>query len=151
MKKLLLLLLIPILFFNYSCTDKDENIESKTPINLQLIGKGELIGNSLPQQNLVITNSAQWTTLLNTLDANNNVSGGFTETNINFNQYMVIAVFDQTYLNGGHSIDIMTVNENSQNIEVDVEKLFQGNVTSIVTQPYHIVKIPKIAKPVIFY
>lgn len=151
MKKLLLLLLISILFFNYSCTDKDENIESKTPINLQLIGKGELIGNSLPQQNLVITNSAQWTTLLNTLDANNNVSGGFTETNIDFNQYMVIAVFDQTYLNGGHSIDIMTVNENSQNIEVDVEKLLQGNVTSIVTQPYHIVKIPKTAKPVIFY
>lgn len=151
MKKLLLLLLIPILFFNYSCTDKDENIESKTPINLQLIGKGELIGNSLPQQNLVITNSAQWTTLLNTLDANNNVSGGFTETNINFNQYMVIAVFDQTYLNGGHSIDIVTVDETAANLEVDIEKLLQGNATSIVTQPYHIVKIPKIAKPVIFY
>lgn len=151
MKKLLLLLLIPILFFNYSCTDKDENIESKTPINLQLIGKGELIGNSLPQQNLVITNSAQWTTLLNTLDANNNVSGGFTETNINFNQYMVIAVFDQTYLNGGHSIDIVAANETAANLEVDIEKLLQGNATSIVTQPYHIVKIPKIAKPVIFY
>lgn len=151
MKKLLLLLLIPILFFNYSCTDKDENIESKTPINLQLIGKGELIGNSLPQQNLVITNSAQWTTLLNTLDANNNVSGGFTETNINFNQYMVIAVFDQTYLNGGHSIDIVAVDETAANLEVNIEKLLQGNATSIVTQPYHIVKIPKIAKPVIFY
>ncbi|SDL68400.1 protease complex subunit PrcB family protein [Chryseobacterium taihuense] len=151
MKKLLLLLLISILFFNYSCTDKDENIESKTPINLQLIGKGELIGNSLPQQNLVITNSAQWTTLLNTLDANNNVSGGFTETNINFNQYMVIAVFDQTYLNGGHSIDIVAVDETAANLEVNIEKLLQGNATSIVTQPYHIVKIPKIAKPVIFY
>ncbi len=151
MKKLLLLLLISILFFNYSCTDKDENIESKTPINLQLIGKGELIGNSLSQQNLVITNSAQWTTLLNTLDANNNVSGGFTETNINFNQYMVIAVFDQTYLNGGHSIDIVAADETAANLEINIEKLLQGNATSIVTQPYHIVKIPKIAKPVIFY
>lgn len=151
MKKLLLLLLISVLFINYSCNDKDENIESKTPINFQLIGKGELIGNSLPQQNLVITNSAQWTTLLNTLDANNNVSGGFTETNINFNQYMVIAVFDQTYLNGGHSIDIVAVDETAANLEVNIEKLLQGNATSIVTQPYHIVKIPKIAKPVIFY
>lgn len=151
MKKLLLFLLISVLFINYSCNDKDENIESKTQINFQLIGKGELIGNSLPQQNLVITNSAQWTTLLNTLDANNNVSGGFTETNIDFNQYMVIAVFDQTYLNGGHSIDIIAVDETASNLEVNVEKLLQGNVTSIVTQPYHIVKIPKIAKPVTFY
>lgn len=151
MKKLLLFLLISVLFINYSCNDKDENIKSKTQINFQLIGKGELIGNSLPQQNLVITNSAQWTTLLNTLDANNNVSGGFTETNIDFNQYMVIAVFDQTYLNGGHSIDIIAVDETASNLEVNVEKLLQGNVTSIVTQPYHIVKIPKIAKPVTFY
>lgn len=151
MKKLLLFLLISVLFINYSCNDKDENIESKTQINFQLIGKGELIGNSLSQQNLVITNSAQWTTLLNTLDANNNVSGGFTETNIDFNQYMVIAVFDQTYLNGGHSIDIIAVDETASNLEVNVEKLLQGNVTSIVTQPYHIVKIPKIAKPVTFY
>lgn len=151
MKKLLLLLLISVLFINYSCNDNDENIESKTQINFQLIGKGELIGNSLTQQNLVITNSAQWTTLLNTLDANNNVSGGFTETNIDFNQYMVIAVFDQTYLNGGHSIDIIAVDETASNLEVNVEKLLQGNVTSIVTQPYHIVKIPKIAKPVTFY
>ncbi len=151
MKKLLLLLLISVLFINYSCNDKDENIESKTQINFQLIGKGELIGNSLSQQNLVITSSAQWTTLLNTLDANNNVSGGFTETNIDFNQYMVIAVFDQTYLNGGHSIDIIAVDETASNLEVNVEKLLQGNVTSIVTQPYHIVKIPKIAKPVTFY
>ncbi|MXS72020.1 hypothetical protein GSF70_12410 [Flavobacteriaceae bacterium W22] len=151
MKKLLLFLLISVLFINYSCNDKDENIESKTQINFQLIGKGELIGNSLTQQNLVITNSAQWTTLLSTLDANNNVSGGFTETNIDFNQYMVIAVFDQTYLNGGHSIDIIAVDETASNLEINVEKLLQGNVTSIVTQPYHIVKIPKIAKPVTFY
>ncbi|WP_143885631.1 protease complex subunit PrcB family protein [Chryseobacterium binzhouense] len=151
MKKLLLFLLISVLFINYSCNDKDENIESKTQINFQLIGKGELIGNSLTQQNLVITNSAQWTTLLNTLDANNDVSGGFTETNIDFNQYMVIAVFDQTYLNGGHSIDIIAVDETASNLEINVEKLLQGNVTSIVTQPYHIVKIPKIAKPVTFY
>lgn len=144
-------MLISVLFINYSCNDKDENIESKTQINFQLIGKGELIGNSLTQQNLVITNSAQWTTLLSTLDANNNVSGGFTETNIDFNQYMVIAVFDQTYLNGGHSIDIIAVDETASNLEINVEKLLQGNVTSIVTQPYHIVKIPKIAKPVTFY
>lgn len=151
MKKILFLLLASILFINYSCDNKDENIESKTQINFQLIGKGELIGHDLPQQNLVITNSAQWTALLNTLDSSNNVSGGFTETNIDFNQYMVIAAIDQTYLNGGHSIDIVSVDETALNIEVNVENLSPGNLTTVVTQPYHIVKIPKIAKPVTFY
>lgn len=63
---------------------------------------------------------------------------------------MVIIVIDAVYPNGGHSVDIMTVDENPQNIEIDVEKLLQGNVTTVVTQPYHIVKIPKIQKPVIF-
>ncbi|MFL9833511.1 protease complex subunit PrcB family protein [Chryseobacterium terrae] len=150
MKKLLLFLLISILFINYSCDSKDENIDSKTQVNFQLIGKGELIGNSLPQQNLAITNSTQWTALLNTLDSNNNTSAGFTETNIDFNQYMIIAVFDQTYLNGGHSIDITAIDETSLNIQVNVENLSPGNLTTVVTQPYHIVKIPKIVKPVVF-
>lgn len=122
----------------------------KNPVNVQLIGKGNLSGDYVAQQNTVITNTTQWNNLLADLDSTNNVSGSFTETNIDFNQYMVIAVFDEVYNNGGHSIDIISVIETSQNIEVDVEKLLPGNATSVVTQPYHIVKIPKILKPVIF-
>ncbi|MCW3159716.1 protease complex subunit PrcB family protein [Chryseobacterium oryctis] len=150
MKKYLLLLLWSILFITLSCRDNDESLEEKNQINFQLIGKGNLMGNYLAQQNTVITNSAQWTNLLNQLDSSNNISDSFTETNINFNLFMVVVVIDEVYPNGGHSIDIMTVDENSQNIEVDVEKLLQGNVTTVVTQPYHIVKIPKLLKPVLF-
>lgn len=150
MKNYLLLFFCSVFFILNSCSENEETIESKTPIAVQQIGKGDLVGNNIPQQNTVITTSAQWTTLLTNLDASNNISGGFTETNIDFNQFMIIATFDQVFPNGGHSIDIMTVNENAQNIEVDVEKLLQGNVTTVVTQPYHIVKIPKSTKPIIF-
>ncbi|MCX8525459.1 protease complex subunit PrcB family protein [Chryseobacterium formosus] len=153
MKKHLLLLLCSILFISISCRNEDEeNIESKKQINFQLIGKGNFMGSAYATpQNSVITNTTQWNNFLNQIDSpNNHPSSGFTETNIDFNQFMVILVVDAVYPNGGHSVDIMTVDENPQNIEVDVEKLLQGNVTTVITQPYHIVKIPKIAKPVLF-
>lgn len=153
MKKHLLLLLCSIFFVTISCRDNhdDEQLENKKQINFQLIGKGNLTGNYTAQQNTVITNTTQWNNFLVQIDGqNNHPSAGFTETNIDFDQFMVIIVIDAVYPNGGHSVDIMTVDENSQNIEVDVEKLLQGNVTTVVTQPYHIVKIPKILKPVIF-
>ncbi|MCX8532884.1 hypothetical protein [Chryseobacterium luquanense] len=154
MKKHLLLLLCSILFISISCRNEDEEqVESKAQINFQLIGKGNLMGSSYaPPQNTVITNSTQWTNFLNQIDGpNNHPSSGFTETNIDFNQFMIILVVDAVYPNGGHSVDIMTIDENAQNIEVDVEKLLQGDVTAVITQPYHIVKIPKIIKPVVFY
>lgn len=153
MKKHLLLLLCSIFFMTISCrSNNDENMESRNQINFQLIGKGNLMGSSYaPPQNTAITNSTQWNNFLNQIDSSNNhPSSSFTETNIDFNQFMVILVVDSVYPNGGHSVDIMTVDENAQNIEVDVEKLLQGNVTTVITQPYHIVKIPKILKPVIF-
>ena len=150
MKKYLLLFLCSIFFIISSCSDNEENTESKTPVTVHQIGKGDLVGTYVPQQNMVITTTAQWSALLSNLDAFNNISGGFTETNIDFNQYMIIAVFDDVYSNGGHSIDIMTVDENLQNIVVDVEKLLTGNVTTVVTQPYHIVKVQKSTKPLLF-
>ena len=154
MKKHLLILLCSIFFVTISCRDNhdDEQLENKNQINFQLIGKGNFVGNYAAQQNTVITTSTQWNNFLNQIDGqNNHPSTDFTETNIDFNQFMVIVVIDSVYPNGGHSVDIITVEENPQNIEIDVEKLLQGNVTTVVTQPYHIVKIPKILKPVIFY
>jgi hypothetical protein len=150
MKNYLLLFFCSIFFILNSCQDNEKDSEYKTPITVQQIGKGDLVENNIPQQNTVITTSAQWTALLNNLDASNNISGSFTETNIDFTQFMIIATFDQVFPNGGHSIDIITVDENPQNIIVDVEKLLTGNVTTVVTQPYHIVKIPKNTKPVLF-
>ena len=153
MKKHLFLLLC-FIFFMISCSDNhdnDEQLESKNQINFQLIGKGNFMATYATPQNTVITNSTQWNNFLNQIDGpNNHPSAGFTETNIDFNQFMVILVVDEVYPNGGHSVDIITVDENPQNIEIDIEKLLQGNVTTVVTQPYHIVKIPKIAKPVLF-
>jgi len=80
----------------------------------------------------------------------NNVSDNFQEINIDFSQYQIIAVFDKIYSNGGHSIDIINVKENGKSITVVVNNLLTGDATSVIAQPFHIVKIPKTEKQIIF-
>lgn len=74
----------------------------------------------------------------------------FEETTIDFANFTVIAVFDQVHGNGGHSIDITNITEYENNIVVTVENLQTGNTSSVGTQPYHIVKIPRNPKPIVF-
>lgn len=151
MKKYLLILIGALFLILNSCQDDEENVVAPTPVSFTLIGKENFYGGTyVTPQNSVIKTTAEWNSFLTQVDANTNVSGGFTETNIDFNQFMVIAVVDQVRNNGGHSIDIMTAIENSQNITIDVEKLLNGNAATVITQPYHIVKIQKSTKPVIF-
>jgi hypothetical protein len=69
---------------------------------------------------------------------------------IDYANYTVIVVIDRIYGNGGHSIDITNITEFETNIIVTVENLQTGNTFSVVTQPYHIVKIPKATKPIVF-
>lgn len=152
MKKLLLLLLCSILFISISCrNEEEENIDGKNQINFLLIGKGNLVGNYVPQQNTIITNSIQWNNFLNQIDSTTHqTSASFITTYVDFNDYMVIIVVDEMYNNGGHSIDITSMEEHPQYINIYVEKLLHGNATSVITQPYHIVKIPKTSKSLIF-
>ncbi|MFL9833510.1 protease complex subunit PrcB family protein [Chryseobacterium terrae] len=152
MKKFLLLLLCSILFISISCRDEEEeNSDVKNQIEFQLIGKGNLIGNYVSQQNTIITNSLQWSSFLNKIDSTTYpTSASFITTHVDFNEYMVIIVVDETYPSGGHSIEITKMEDYPQYINIHVEKSLNGNATSFITQPYHIVKIPKTTKSLIF-
>jgi hypothetical protein len=163
MKKLILLLVSLIAI---SCTDNDDNapIAPVTPfvpvtINPILISKKNNAFNSnggISEQNLIINDETNWTNLKNLMDAPYTPYGinfcqqYFIETTIDFNSYTVIAAFDKINGNGGHSIDITNITENETNIIVTVQKLLTGNANSVITQPYHIVKIPKAKKPIVF-
>lgn len=154
MKKIFLYILI---ILNFSCTDNDDTIRLTpfVPITItpSLIGKGNLRGSgfeNIPQQNTIILNNVEWDQLKAQMDSFNVVSTNFSETNIDFNNYLIIAVFDQIYGNNGHSIDITNIVEYENNIVVTVENLQTGNSQSTITQPYHIVKIPKTTKPIVF-
>lgn len=140
-----------MLFMVTSCHGEDENVENKNQINFQLIGKGNLIGNYVNPQNTIITNSIQWNNFLNQIDSTTyQTSASFITTYINFNEFIVIVVVDEIYPSGGHSIDITKMEDYPKYIDINVEKSLKGNVTSIITQPYHIVKIPKTTKSLLF-
>lgn len=147
-----------------SCNNNDEPEPATTPfvpftINPTLISKRNVGVSSsvgISEQKTIYNESTNWNLLLNQIDSYylpfgiNYMEEYFTETNIDFTNFTVIAVFDQVYGNGGHSIDITNITEYENNIVVTVENLLTGNASSVITQPYHIVKIPKTTKPIVF-
>ncbi|MBX2966133.1 MAG: hypothetical protein KF845_08310 [Cyclobacteriaceae bacterium] len=148
MKKMALLVL-SILFLTFSCEKEDDS----QPFEVALIGKGNLQGNgaeNIPRQNIVIANQGDWTALLNAMNAANDVSSTFTETNVDFKRFQIIAAFEEIRYRDGHSIDITEVVKTAGSIEVKVENLEKGNSTPIVIQPFHLVKVTKSNKQVVF-
>ena len=136
-----------------SCSSNDDTVNSNV-INPVEIGSGKLFGSgseNIIQHNSVITNQADWVTLINQMDLVNNTSSTFTELNIDFNAFQLLVSFDQVRNTGGYSIEISEVIENQNTIDVTVDTILPSEVTTqVITQPFHIVKIPKSTKLVVF-
>lgn len=149
MKQLIFILCISLSL--WSCNDDDLNISE---IKYSSIAQGNLSGNSeegISQSNLVIKTTDAWNNLMAQMDSvNDNTTSNFTETDIDFEQYQIIAVFDHIYGNGGHSIEITSVIKEKNKIIVKIERLQNGDDTLVMTQPFHIVKIPKSDLEIIF-
>ena len=155
MKKIFTLLVIAV--FLVSCTSSTPNRTSQVfqPQNIvpTLILQSNLYGagqENILEQRTVIDNAADFNILINKMNIVNNTMFPPISTSVDFNTHKVIAVFDQIRGNGGHSIDITNVVENQNNVTVTVQRLLTGGLTTVVTQPFHIVKIPTTNKPIIF-
>ncbi|GAB4161658.1 MAG: hypothetical protein Tsb0033_19440 [Winogradskyella sp.] len=143
---------IVILLFALNCKST-QNQAKMTKDNIVVIGKGNLYGSGaerIDKQNLVITTSEEWKDLLNKMNSVNNVTDSFSETEIDFSKYIVITVFEEVKNTGGHSLDLI-IQEAKDKILVEVlRKSPDGIATSVMTQPYFIVKILKNDLPVVF-
>ncbi|MFT7351595.1 MAG: hypothetical protein ACI9XR_001349 [Flavobacterium sp.] len=158
--KNLILLFVSCVLLGCSSDETPELIETPfVPFNITptLISKRNNIQPvGITQQNVIYNSESDWNALLNQIDSFYQPFGinftqlHFTETNIDFAKFSVIAVFDKVYGSGGYSIDITNIVENENNITVTVANLQTGNASSVITQPYHIVKIPKTSKPFVF-
>ena len=134
------------------CSEGDDPA-AFVPVDATVIGTGNLFGNGaegISEQNLVISTTEAWNDLLTQMNSVNNVTDSFTETTIDFTQYRVIAVFDEIRGNGGFRIDLDIWSANNQIVVQVTDLAPQGNATTVITQPFHVVKIALSDLPVVF-
>jgi len=143
--------LFSFLFLLTSCSN-DSN-SNQSDVSFSTVVQKDLSPSDqkpIAETKVVITDSQAWNAFITKISVVNEESKYFIDTNIDFTKFQIIAVIDQKYLNGGHTIDITKIAENKNKIYVKVEKLHTGNIATVLTQPYHIVKIAKSSKKVIF-
>ena len=132
-----------------SSTIQPSKTLKKEEIVFSTISKGTLFGNGIEgilEEKFTITNEKQWQVFLNKINSVNNVSSSFSEININFSNHNIICVFDTIRNTGGYAIEIERIFIEKKNLNIVYNKKEPGPmemVTTIITQPYHIVKIEK--------
>ena len=147
-KILTLFLTLGILVFT-SCDNDDNSEFESTEMNFTEIGKGALYGSGqegISQSNVIISNTNDWQNLISQMNSVNNVSDNFTETDINFNEFSVFAIFLEVK-SSGWEIETETVTENQNSISIST--LETEYATAVITQPFSIIKIPKTNKSII--
>jgi hypothetical protein len=152
MKLKILIMLSLIFVFGCKCNKTSTEMASKN-VESVLIAKGNLYGagaEGIEKQNLVIANKNDWNALLTQLDTTNKVSQSFTETDIDFNKFTVIAIFESVKGSGGHKIAVDILETSEQKIITVKHTSPKGNATSVMTQPYYIAKLPKSDLPIVF-
>ena len=126
-----------------------EQIEQTELILVQheIVAHGALYGGGeehIQESTIVINSLEEWEALKANMNSINNVSEGFKIKEIDFNNYTVIACFDQVRPSGGFSIKVKTITESSTQITVYLDKTSPDMpATSVLTQPYEIVMIEK--------
>jgi hypothetical protein len=123
-------------------------------IALVQIAQEDLHGNGkegFSRESIVIKTDSEWEAFKQKINTTNNVVDAyFTETEIDFSAYQIIAVFDEVKGNGGWSIDITGITEWQDKILISVTNLKKGGATSVMTQPFQIIKIPVSDKEIVF-
>jgi len=98
-------------------------------------------------ESLVIKNLRNWTELWNSL------GHSALPPEINFDEWMILAVFQGEKSTGGYSIEINKITEKENAIEISVIETSPGRgcmVTLAFTSPFQVVKVQKSDKEVVF-
>lgn len=146
----MIILLVSVILMQCKSNVTQSNMNN---LDEMLIVKGNLYGagaEGIEKQHEVITNAEEWSSLMSKMDTVNKVSEEFSETDIDFSEYSIIAVFDEVRNSGGHGLDLEII-RNSEDIVIEV--IYDGpeeNATMVMTQPFYIAKIKKQDLPITF-
>lgn len=148
-----LLLVYCSTLFVLACKTSTNTLSSSQFMDTNIIAQGNLYGNGaegITAQQLVIDNLKDWVALKTKIDAVNAISQNFNDKDLNFLDYKIIAVFDVVKTSGGHHVNL-EVNQLKHQIEIKVTKVSpQGMASSVMAQPYCIIKVKNRDLPVVF-
>ncbi|MFA5619312.1 MAG: hypothetical protein WDA08_03300 [Weeksellaceae bacterium] len=152
MKTNLIAILTFISFVAITACNDNDGFTSQT-VDSEVVAKTFIAsGNGYSNLHSVLYSQNEWDILLNSLEGlgvNTEYIIDAENQEIDFNNFQLIAVFYDGITSSGTTIDITNITENENEIVVTVENLHIGTTTD-VAQPFEIVKIPKIDKPVVF-
>jgi hypothetical protein len=144
-----LLLLFAFKFYGSSgCERAIENLPGK--ISYTTISKGDQAGIQERQQK-VIRSKQEYDQMMIQLGSVYTPPPVYPD--VDFNRYMVIAVFMGMERSGGFETRVEEVAETVSDVQVIVRDISPGincMVLDVITYPYHIIRIRKINKPVKF-
>jgi len=111
-------------------------------LKLETIAKGNYSGLEGPRNSWVIDTQQAWSAFYNKLESKNILRP--TAPSVDFSHYTILAVYMGQKSSGGYSTEISKVLQNGKDLEVQVQEFSHSNSMSMaLTQPYHIVKVPK--------
>lgn len=130
-----------------SCPNGNQENQEK----MNSLYKGTLHGNGIgkfEKENLVIKSEKEWQAFLLKADASNQ----FNDL-VEFSKSIIVVVIDAQKNTGGFSIEISKIKEEKSKLLINIESKGPkptDMVTMSLTQPIHIVKIPKTKKDIVF-
>lgn len=140
MRAIVLTFLSVFLFASCDCNDDDLG-----QITTDLIAKGTLNGSEgVESQTSVFQNQGNWGDFLDEMESQLH---NFTTTTVDFNTRQAIAVVAEVQTSGSE-VTILSIEETASNIVVNYEIVLDA--TTVISQPYHVVSMPKSSKQVVF-
>ncbi len=135
---------------------KETTSEQPAPVPFMQIAKGALFGggqegfrDNRPELH-IIRSEGEWENFKNQMNSVNNVTASFKDQDLDFSEEMVLGCVDMLRGSGGHEVRIKDVVESTERITVYVQFVSPGDMAaSVLTQPFHIVRIPASDKSVI--
>lgn len=151
MKKVILLVGLISILLVIGCVTQLSGQE----LTFETILKGDYSGHN-ERKDYVIRDSSEWEDLWGKVQSRvlpTPISAITDLPDIDFNDEMVIAVFQGSRSTGGYAIEITKIVEKENSVEVFVKETAPSPdslVTQAFTQPHHIVKTKRVDKEVIF-
>jgi len=139
------------------CQDDDSqpanNNADPIAVEFETVAKNDFSGNPVPEGNFVINTEAEWNYFVDLANSiYDNQWEPLVNVTVDLGNYTYLVTMDEWHGNGGHAIGFVSITEANGSIVADVEDSDpdEGAVTTVHSQPYHIVRIDKTTLPVTF-